>query len=451
MAVDKKLLKRLKALYVEDDDSIRKELSGLLGNFFGKVYSAQNGKVGLEMYLENRDDIDVVLSDINMPEMTGIEMMNKIREVDSKLPVMFATAYSDNEFLSEAIKLRVYDYIIKPIDIRNLLAVMNDLANILYQDFLIEQQHKELEKYKDVIDQNNIVIKTDMEGKITYVNKLFVETTGFELEELSGKKLYDLKHKESPDSLYDEIDKSFKAGEVWSGKLKNITKFGEEYIVDSYTIPTINDSGFITGSMSVQKDITMELAQKRDIQKALMKDKGEIFLKGKESIAELNSIINELNSRIVEYQHHLKQVQMDLAAAERHTFENKRLKTELKAHKKNAEYVEDKNALTLKLNKEVSDLRHHVKILKEENKRLKSETEKGFIQNKVNLEIKIDDLEKELEEARKKIEDIGDAESFGQKLEYWKEKAAEEARRVEQLEREIVNTGDKSIMKKLFG
>ena len=135
MSIDKKLLKRLKVLYVEDDGNIRNELSSLLGNFFGKVYTAENGKLGLETFLKNKEDIDVVLSDINMPVLNGIDMMKKIREIDRKLPVMFVTAYSDNEFLAEAIKLRVYDYIIKPIDIRNLLAVMNDLANILYQNF----------------------------------------------------------------------------------------------------------------------------------------------------------------------------------------------------------------------------------------------------------------------------------------------------------------------------
>ena len=152
MAIEKKLLKRLKALYVEDDKHIRTELSALLSNFFGKVYTAADGAEGLKIFLENSDDIDVIISDINMPKLTGIEMLKKIRKIDSSLPVVFATAYSDNEFLSDAIKLKVHDYIIKPIDIRNLLAVMNDLANILYQDFLIEQQNAELEKYKDIIN-----------------------------------------------------------------------------------------------------------------------------------------------------------------------------------------------------------------------------------------------------------------------------------------------------------
>ncbi len=79
MAIDKKLLKRLKALYVEDDTHIRNELSALLSNFFGKVYTAGDGAEGLEIFLKNSDDIDVIISDINMPKITGIEMHKKIR------------------------------------------------------------------------------------------------------------------------------------------------------------------------------------------------------------------------------------------------------------------------------------------------------------------------------------------------------------------------------------
>lgn len=78
MAIDKKLLKRLKALYVEDDENIRNELASLLGNFFDTVYTASDGQEGLELFIKHQDDIDVVLSDINMPKMTGIEMVKKL-------------------------------------------------------------------------------------------------------------------------------------------------------------------------------------------------------------------------------------------------------------------------------------------------------------------------------------------------------------------------------------
>lgn len=455
MAVDKKLLKRLRALYVEDDDNIRNELSGLLSNFFDTVYTANDGHEGLKVYNEHKNDIDVILSDINMPGLNGIEMVKEIRKQDPKIPVLFATAYSDNNYLSEAIKIRVYDYIVKPIDIRNLLSVMNDLANILYQEFMIEQQHKELEKYKDVIDINNIVIKVDINGNIQYVNGHFCNTTGYDSKDLIGKPVKTLKHKDTLDSVFEEIFKKIKSNEPWKGNIKNLTKFQDPYIVDSYIIPTITDAGQVNGSFWVQRDITVELNQKRDIQKALMKDKGEIFLKGKESMAELNTIISELNSRVTDLQKIAKQAHIEkeniLINSEKYAIENKRLKNDLKALKKNAEYVEDKSQKTLKLNKELMDLRQQVKTLQATNAKLLESTEKDFMQEKANYEVQIDDLEKELEVCLAKLENVGDAEAFAQKLQYWKDKAKEEAKRVEKLEKEIIRLGDKGVMKKIFG
>ncbi|MEA1914523.1 MAG: response regulator [Campylobacterota bacterium] len=454
MAVDKKLLKRLRALYVEDDDNIRNELAGLLGNFFETVYTAVDGDDGLKVYQENQENIDVILSDINMPGMNGIEMMKEIRKLSPKIPVIFATAYSDTNYLSDAIKLRVYDYIVKPIDIRNLLSVMNDLAYILYQNFLIEQQTKELEKYKDVIDTNNIVIKTDKLGKIQYVNQHFCDTTGYDSDDLVGESIQKLNHKDVLDSVFDKIYLNIKTNEPWQGRLKCVTKFKDDYTVECYVISTITDAGEISGAFWVQRDITVELNQKRDIQKALMKDKGEIFLKGKESMAELNVIINELNSRVVDLQKLAKKAHIEkeniLINAEKFSVENKRLTTDVAGYRKNAEYLEDKSTKTLKLNKELVDLKHQVKTLKARNDKQSQMTEKDFMQEKVNYEVKIDDLEKDLEICSKKLDDIGDADAFAQKLEYWKDKAKDEAKRVEQLEKEIIRLGDKGIMKRIF-
>ncbi|MDZ7818996.1 MAG: response regulator [Aliarcobacter sp.] len=77
-------------------------------------------------------------------ELNGIDMIKKVRTFDNKIPVIFATAHFDTEFLAEAIKLRVHKYIVKPIDVRNLLSLMNDISSNLYQEFLLKQQQEEL-------------------------------------------------------------------------------------------------------------------------------------------------------------------------------------------------------------------------------------------------------------------------------------------------------------------
>ena len=205
MSIDKNLLKRFTLLYVEDDDIIRGELSQLLMSFFSMVYVAKSGKEGLRTYLENQDNIDLILTDVNMPELNGIEMIKKIREFDRKIPVIFATAHSDNEFLAEAIKLRVQEYIIKPIDVRYLLSLLSEIANNLYHEILLKQQQEELSKYKEIIDSNNIVIKTDLHLNITYVNELFCQISGYDEEELIGKELKSLKYSDVVEDIYTNL------------------------------------------------------------------------------------------------------------------------------------------------------------------------------------------------------------------------------------------------------
>jgi len=220
MSIDKNLLKRLTLLYVEDDDTIRSELTDLLGNFFKKVFSSKDGKEGLRTFLENEDEINIILTDINMPVFNGIEMIRKIRGVNEKVPIIFATAYSDNEFLAEAIKLKVREYIVKPIDIRNLLSLMNEIASNLYQEFLLKQQQDELTKYKEILDSNNIVIKTDVHLNITYVNELFCQISGFQKDELIGKELKSLKFPDVASEVYTNLYAKVLNHKPWQGKLK---------------------------------------------------------------------------------------------------------------------------------------------------------------------------------------------------------------------------------------
>ena len=96
MSIDKNLLNKFTLLYVEDDDVIRTELSSILENLFKSVKIASNGKEALRTYLENQDDIDIIVSDINMPELNGIEMIKKIREIKDNVPAIFTTAHSDS-------------------------------------------------------------------------------------------------------------------------------------------------------------------------------------------------------------------------------------------------------------------------------------------------------------------------------------------------------------------
>ena len=452
--IDKKLFKRLKVLYVEDDSSVRNELSSLLSNFFNNVYTASNGEEGLELYISKQKDIDIIIADINMPKMTGIEMLEEIRKFDKNIPAIFTTAYSDTEFLIDAIKLKVFEYCIKPIDIRLLINTLGELANILYQDFLLKQQNRKLNKYKDIIYSNNIVIRTNKNMKISFVNNLFCEITGFEKKDLIGKDLSSLKHKDINPDIYKNIYNSILSNKQWNGQLKNITKDGNYYIAETSAISTLSDTGEVTGCLIIQKDETEKSIKNREVRTSLIKDKGQILIKSKENSAEFQVNINNLRDEIEVLKNKLNETRVEkdryLYSIEKYTNENKKLKLELKQYKDNSSYLEQKNAQNKMLLKENIDMKNELKKLNSKFENIKEEHKKECKQIKINYEVQIDDFEQELSNLNEKLSEIGNVESISQKLNYWKEKAKNEAQKLEKLERDVIQLGDKTIMAKLF-
>ncbi len=109
----------LTLLIVEDDSDNRETLLSLAELDFAKVYEAKDGCEGLEVFLRYRPD--VVVTDIEMPCMSGLEMLEKIREHDQKVLVLFTSAHTDQERLLKAIDLSVDAYVLKPVVYQEIL------------------------------------------------------------------------------------------------------------------------------------------------------------------------------------------------------------------------------------------------------------------------------------------------------------------------------------------
>lgn len=100
-------------LFVEDEDAIRKNYVQYLKMFYKDVYEADNGECGYKMYRDKKPNI--IILDINLPKMSGLEMLSKIRENDYSTKVIMLTAHSNVEFLLEASQLKLTKYLVKPI------------------------------------------------------------------------------------------------------------------------------------------------------------------------------------------------------------------------------------------------------------------------------------------------------------------------------------------------
>ena len=98
-------LKSLTILYAEDEIGIRKNIADSLSYYAKEVYEANDGEEAYELYLEKKPDI--ILSDIHMPKINGIEFVKKIRSLNREVPVIMITAHTDKEYLLEAVELHM--------------------------------------------------------------------------------------------------------------------------------------------------------------------------------------------------------------------------------------------------------------------------------------------------------------------------------------------------------
>jgi len=143
----KKIAQNYKLLYVEDEGLLRESTANYLKKFFHQVDVAEDGEDGLKLYKKNH--YDVVVTDILMPKINGIEMLKEIRKIDSEQETIIISAYSDSSYFTEAIMLDVSGYILKPIDFnqmnKTLLRSVSKLS-LKYENEMYKTNLEELVK-----------------------------------------------------------------------------------------------------------------------------------------------------------------------------------------------------------------------------------------------------------------------------------------------------------------
>lgn len=161
------LLVNLKVLYVEDEEFHREQLGIFLKRRVGKLYLAENGEDGLNKFKEFNPDI--VITDLKMPQMDGIEMAKKIREMDKVCAIIITTAFSDVETILQAVNVGIDKYVIKPIKNDELMEAMENAAVKIFK-----QRQEET-----IINDNTILNKTlkiEVENKIKNLFARFIKT-----------------------------------------------------------------------------------------------------------------------------------------------------------------------------------------------------------------------------------------------------------------------------------
>ncbi|HDZ4246010.1 TPA: response regulator transcription factor [Campylobacter jejuni] len=118
--------KELIILVVEDEIKTRESLINVLSERFSKVIGAQNGDEGLKKFKKFKPDL--VITDIAMPIMDGLDMAREIKEISDDVPIVVLSAYSEKERLLRSIDIGIDKYLIKPVDIEELFKVLDCLV-----------------------------------------------------------------------------------------------------------------------------------------------------------------------------------------------------------------------------------------------------------------------------------------------------------------------------------
>ena len=164
------ILKSLSILYAEDDSVIQNSISRILKMFFKEVYIANDGNEALEIYQNNK--IDVIMLDYVMPNLDGYQTAKIIREINKKIPIIIASAYTDKEKLLNAIELNLIKYLEKPILHDNLINVFNGVILSLQENNLILSRISE-NLYYSYISKN--IMKDNIEIILTKNEVIFIE------------------------------------------------------------------------------------------------------------------------------------------------------------------------------------------------------------------------------------------------------------------------------------
>jgi len=127
------ILSKSTILLAEDEDTIRKSFKRILLLYVSEVYEATNGEEALILYEKHKPDI--LITDIKMPKLNGLELIKKIRSSDSKIPIIVTSAHTDQDFLLESIKLSLVEYVVKPIREDDLNKLLQECAKTLSNKF----------------------------------------------------------------------------------------------------------------------------------------------------------------------------------------------------------------------------------------------------------------------------------------------------------------------------
>lgn len=404
--MNKEFLSTLTILYAEDDEAINQEMSSQLSKVFKKVISTKDGVEAFEEFKKNKNEINLVLSDINMPKMNGLELLKEIKNTGYDIPIVFITAHTEESFLIEALKLKVNDYLTKPTGIVDIVTKIEKISLKKQAEQNIKNEQNETKEYFELINKVAIVYIFNHEKKLIYTNDFLNDLLANENEDsLLGNEYTSLFH---PDISKDILNKQWEDLQnniKWQGKIKYITNHNTAFYTNATIMPTEDESNPKHKKyISVNFLTTKEENERRAYKKQLiynMQEAKRIFRVAQEKI---NSLTKELK-RYEAYDEKEK-VFKRLKESSQENF-MKLQKSEEKLKRIKTQYEK----LTLGINSKINNVSMAIKDMKDETEK----NTKKIYKLRTDLKLReqfITKINLEIEEKKTKVYDLEDVLNF---------------------------------------
>ena len=174
--------KSLRVLFVEDNIEFANQAIKLLDNFFDNITLAIDGIDGINKF--KNSSFDIVISDINMPNLDGISMIKELKTINDNIPIIMLTAYDDSPSILECINIGIYGYLLKPIQLDKLINILDKInkqyvrkeetdnirinnnffwilstSQLIYQNTLIKLTSNEIKFLSHLINNRGLISK----------------------------------------------------------------------------------------------------------------------------------------------------------------------------------------------------------------------------------------------------------------------------------------------------
>ncbi len=279
-------------LYIEDDKIVADSVSRTLQLLNQKIFTAYDGEEALGIIEKN--PIDIIITDIRMPKLNGINLVEKLRQKDLDIPVIITTAFNEIDYLKKAIELSIESFIEKPIDLRKLLQTVSKISQRVETKRELERKKIQIEHFKEAISKSNLIISTTKDGLIKDINFDLFSDLSDQISKYKIEHISSLIDEKDLKIIYEFVNKY----EVYN-KTININFQNKIYIVNLTAFALEFDYDEISSISFIFKDISLVVREKEEIINSLYLEPITKLQNRSSLIKNINESKDFLNSLII--------------------------------------------------------------------------------------------------------------------------------------------------------